>query len=135
MNKNEITFEDLQARIHNFIDKAKEAKEDIHFAFEVDTVLKLKSFSSVEGMNLYRTIQEAINNSIKYAQPQNITVSIKPSSKGIVIVITDDGKGFDKDEVVLGNGIQNMQKRIQNIGGHFELISSPNQGTQILIEI
>ncbi|WP_295337695.1 sensor histidine kinase [Flavobacterium sp.] len=133
MNKSEITFEDLQARIHNFMEKAQEAKEDIRFDFVVDIALKGKTFSSVQGMNLYRTIQEAINNSIKYAQAKNISVSIEPEGNGIVITITDDGKGFDREMVMMGNGIHNMQKRIQDIGGDFDLASKPDQGTIISI--
>jgi len=135
MNKSEITFEDLQARIHNFMEKAQEAKEDIRFDFMVDATLKSKTFSSVQGMNLYRTIQEAINNSIKYAQPKNVTVSIEPDANVIVITITDDGKGFDRELVMMGNGIHNMQKRIQDIGGDFDLVSKPNEGTKITISL
>jgi signal transduction histidine kinase len=135
MNKSEITFEDLQARIHNFMEKAQEAKEDIRFEFMVDATLKSKIFSSVQGMNLYRTIQEAINNSIKYAQPKSVTVSIEPHANGIAITITDDGKGFDREMVMMGNGIHNMQKRIQDIGGHFELVSKLDHGTVISIRL
>lgn len=135
MNKSEITFEDLQARIHNFMEKAQEAKEDICFTFSVNPLLKSNTFSSVEGMNLYRTIQEAINNSIKYAQPKNVTVNIEPDENGIAITIADDGKGFDREMVVMGNGIHNMQKRIQDIGGDFDLVSKPNEGTKITIRL
>jgi signal transduction histidine kinase len=135
MNKSEITFEDLQARIHNFMEKAQEAKEDICFTFSVNPLLKSNTFSSVEGMNLYRTIQEAINNSIKYAQPKNVTVNIEPGENGTAIIITDDGKGFDREMVMMGNGIHNMQKRIQDIGGHFDLVSKPNEGTKITIRL
>lgn len=135
MNKSEITFEDLQARIHNFMEKAQEAKEDICFTFSVNPLLKSNTFSSVEGMNLYRTIQEAINNSIKYAQPKNVTVNIEPDENGIAITITDDGKGFDREMVMMGNGIHNMQKRIQDIEGDFDLVSKPNEGTKITIRL
>ena len=135
MNKSEITFEDLQARIHNFMDKAQEAKENIHFGFEVEANLKSKTFSSVVGMNLYRTIQEAINNSIKYAQPKKVTVSIQSYQNGILIAIADDGKGFEVNQTVMGNGIHNMQKRIQDIDGHFELISNAEEGTKITIKL
>lgn len=135
MNKSEITFEDLQARIHNFMEKAQEAKEDIHFDFVVDIALKSKTFSSVQGMNLYRTIQEAINNSIKYAQPDNVLVSIKPEENGILITVSDDGKGFNPQATMMGNGIHNMQKRIQDIGGQFELVSNESQGTTIQIRL
>nr|WP_294774167.1 sensor histidine kinase [uncultured Flavobacterium sp.] len=135
MNKSEITFEDLQARIHNFIEKAKEAKEDIHFNFDVETSLKNVKFTSVEGMNLYRTIQEAINNSIKYANPNNINISIMPVEDFISITITDDGNGFDIEQVALGNGLHNMRKRITDNGGLFDITSAKGTGTKICIRL
>ncbi|MBF6640498.1 sensor histidine kinase [Flavobacterium sp. J49] len=135
MNKSEITFEDLQARIHNFIEKAQEAKEDIQFNFDVDATLKNIKFTSVEGMNLYRTIQEAINNSIKYANPKKISISITPKDSVISITIADDGIGFDMEQVEFGNGIHNMRKRIADNGGLFEIISAKETGTKISIQL
>lgn len=133
MNKSEITFEDLQIRIHNFIEKAKLAKADINFNFIVDKNLNNCKFSSIEGMNIYRTIQEAVNNCMKYANPKEISVTIKPSLENIEIAIVDDGNGFNLDEVVYGNGILNMKKRISDVNGIFELKSLENQGTEIKI--
>lgn len=135
MNKSEITFEDLQIRIHNFIEKAKEAKEEIQFNFTVDKSLNQCKFSSIEGMNIYRTIQEAINNSIKYAYPKTISIAIKPNLETVEILIKDDGIGFKMDEVLLGNGISNMKKRITDVSGFFEIESNENQGTKIKISI
>ena len=135
MNKSEITFEDLEARIHNFIEKAQEAKEDIHFNFDVDPSLKNIKFTSVEGMNLYRTIQEAINNSVKYANPNNISISIAPTENTISITIADDGIGFDMEQVEWGNGIHNMRKRITDNGGLFEIMSAKKAGTKISIQL
>jgi signal transduction histidine kinase len=135
MNKSEITFEDLQIRIHNFIEKAKIAKTDINFNFTVDNELKECKFSSMEGMNIYRTIQEAINNSIKYADCNTISIDIKPNAENVEILILDNGKGFNSDEVSLGNGIANMKKRISDVNGILEIKSAENQETKIKIII
>ncbi|MBC7440814.1 MAG: tetratricopeptide repeat protein [Flavobacterium sp.] len=135
MNNSEITFEDLQGRIHNFVEKAKEAKQDIAFNFTIENSLKDSKFTSIEGMNIYRTIQEAVNNSIKYADAKNIKIDIKHQENHIVISIDDDGKGFDNDTIELGNGIQNMKKRIADINGEIEINSSPNNGTDIQIKL
>ncbi len=132
MNKSQITFEDLQTRIHNFIDKAKEAKNEIQFDFFVDAELKERQFSSIEGMNIYRTIQEAINNSIKYAEADKIQIQVHKANNQIQIVIEDNGKGFDLSATEKGNGLLNMQKRITEINGTFDIQSS-DSGTKISI--
>jgi signal transduction histidine kinase len=135
MNKSEISFEDLQSRIHNFIEKAKEAREDILFRFEIDAVLKNTTFTSLEGMNIYRTIQEAVNNSIKYAEASEIQIMIAPEDELIGIAIKDNGKGFDIEQVALGNGIANMRKRITDVGGTLQFNSDPATGTTIAIKL
>jgi signal transduction histidine kinase len=135
MNNSEITFEDLRARIHNFVEKAKEAKQDIEFKFTIEDSLLGVKFTSIEGMNIYRTIQEAINNSIKYADARNIEINIKHQKNDIVMAISDDGKGFDDSQIELGNGINNMKKRIADCGGKIKFNTKPNEGTEITIII
>ena len=135
MNANEFTFDDLSSRIYNFIEKAQSAKENTAFKFLVDDSLKNSKFSSLEGVNLYRTIQEAVNNAIKYADATEVSVQVQPKENGIVIDISDNGKGFDLETIDLGNGIVNMQKRIEEIGGVFKIQSELTKGTQITISL
>ncbi|QBN18634.1 tetratricopeptide repeat-containing sensor histidine kinase [Flavobacterium nackdongense] len=132
MNSNEITFEDLEIRINNYIEKAKEAKDQISFSFAIDEILKPQKLTSIQGMNIYRTIQEAVNNSIKYAHASVISINVKPIENRIKITVQDNGLGFDVKTIEKGNGLLNMQKRIEEIGGEFHL-SSSNEGTQIEI--
>ena len=135
MNANEFTFDDLSSRIYNFIEKAQSAKENTAFKFLVDDSLKNSKFSSLEGVNLYRTIQEAVNNAIKYADATEVSVQVQPKENGIVIDISDNGKGFDLETIDFGNGIVNMQKRIEEIGGVFKIKSELTKGTQITISL
>jgi signal transduction histidine kinase len=135
MNANEFTFDDLSSRIYNFIEKAQTAKEKTAFKFTIDENLKAITFSSLEGINLYRTIQEAVNNAIKYADATQITVQVSKVPKGITIEISDNGKGFDLTQTELGNGIINMQKRIEEINGVFKIQSEVSKGTQLFISL
>jgi signal transduction histidine kinase len=135
MNSDAITFEDLHMRIMNFIEKAKVAAESITFRFEIDDRLSHLGFSSVVGMNIYRTIQEAVNNAIKYAQATEITVQIAESDDQIVIEVIDNGKGFDMAAIINGNGLHNMKKRIRGIGGQATIDSAPGAGTRVTINI
>jgi len=132
MNSNEITFEDLEIRINNYIEKAKEAKNQISFSFAIDPVLKTQKLTSIQGMNIYRTIQEAVNNSIKYADATVISINVKTDNDQTKITIQDNGIGFEQTTIQKGNGLKNMQKRIEEIDGEFILISG-NEGTKIII--
>jgi signal transduction histidine kinase/Flp pilus assembly protein TadD len=135
MNTNEFTFDDLRSRIFNFIEKAKSAKEDIVFKFNVDEKLQDKKLTSIIGINVYRTIQEAINNAIKYSKAKNVSVNVEKFNNQIKIFIQDDGKGFDFQSTDLGNGIHNMRKRIEDVDGKFDIVSQANIGTIVNILI
>ncbi|EDP97540.1 ATP-binding protein [Kordia algicida OT-1] len=133
MNKDEISLTDLQSRTLAFIEKAKVAKQHIKFKFnnEVETTIQ---FTAIEGMHLFRVIQEAINNSLKYANANTVTIHFSEVSDQLVIHIKDDGIGFEKEAVQLGNGLYNMQKRMDEINAHIDINSTPSEGTEIIVK-
>lgn len=133
MNANSFTIEDLRNRIFNFIEKAKSAKEDISFKFYMDDQLKNLKLNSIVGINLYRTIQEAVNNALKYSDGTEISVGFFDTNSNFKVEIIDNGKGFDVDTIDEGNGLQNMRKRIEEVNGSIKISSNENQGTSVLI--
>lgn len=136
MNKNDISLEDLQVRINNFINQAKEASQTINFAFNITNELdKHKKFTSIDGMNIYRIIQEAINNAIKYADASQVEVDIHQEKSNYIISIKDNGKGFHVEDVELSNGINNMKKRAKHLKGLAKIESVKGKGTTVSIII
>lgn len=138
MNKADISVEDLQARISNFIEKASDSSE-VDFQFHVDeSLLNNCLFTSVEGMNIYRVIQEAVNNAIKHSGASQIQVSLSKnlvhtamSNYSYKIEIVDNGKGFDVEKAELGNGIENIKKRAKDLNGKVEVVSETERGTTV----
>jgi signal transduction histidine kinase len=135
MNVEHISLEDVRFRIFNFIEKAKLTFETTEFNFEIDPQLSRIYFSSMDGLNVYRIIQEAVHNSIKYAQALEINVQIRRENKFVIIEIKDNGVGFNPNKQVWGNGLENMKKRIKDIGGNYELLTKINEGTTITIQL
>jgi len=135
MNKADFTMEDLSSRIFNFIEHAQSANQNILFNFSIDENLKNKKFSSVVGVNLYRTIQESVNNAMKYANASHIIINAEKFQEGLKIEIKDDGKGFDTENVDVGNGLLNMKKRMEEIGGNFSINSEIGKGTSVNVEL
>lgn len=132
LNKENITFEDFQLRLLSFIEKAKKASNSIQFNYN-STVKTNIIFSSIKGINIFRVFQEAINNSIKYANATAINITILENNNKITFEISDNGKGFDINNVKLGNGLKNMQHRIHEINETIEIHSAINNGTSIKI--
>jgi signal transduction histidine kinase/Tfp pilus assembly protein PilF len=135
MNKADFTMEDLSSRIFNFVEHAQSANQNILFNFSIDENLKNKKFSSVVGVNLYRTIQESLNNAMKYANASHIVINAEKFQEGLKIEIKDDGKGFDTENVDVGNGLLNMKKRMEEIGGNFSINSEIGKGTSVNVEL
>lgn len=135
MNKDAISFSDLKQRIHAFLSAAKDASQNTEFNFIInDNLPKEYRLSSVEGMNIYRIIQEALNNALKYAEAKKIEISINKIDATLCFKIMDDGKGFDLDAAVLSNGLHNMRKRANEMGANLEIKSQTGLGTFVSLK-
>ena len=84
-------------------------------------------------LNIYRIIQEGVQNSIKHSGCSKIHIHLTNDSEKIELILNDNGKGFDLDSVKRGNGLTNMQKRIADIGGEIQINTQLETGTEIKI--
>jgi signal transduction histidine kinase len=83
------------------------------------------------ALNIYRLVQEALNNIVKHANASSVEIIIMKTSNRIVVKVLDDGEGFDvnyKLKTSKSFGLQTMQQRIQMIKGKLEMRST-EQGT------
>ncbi|MFN6947283.1 MAG: PAS domain-containing protein, partial [Cytophagaceae bacterium] len=86
-------------------------------------------------VNLYRIVQEALNNAVKYAEADEVSIFIDKLNGHLRLSVEDNGKGFDhssinKRKIVFsGNGITNMQERTEILKGDFRIHSAPGEGT------
>lgn len=136
MNKDEISLLDLRTRISNFIEKAKTASRGIRFEFTTDSSIPdTTSFSSLKGINLYRIIQEGVNNALKHSEATSINVDISKSPGGYTIRIKDNGRGFDTTNVNPGNGLASIKKRAAENAGELAVLTAPGEGTEIIIRM
>ncbi len=85
-------------------------------------------------MVLFRIVQEALNNCIKYSKAKSISVELDYGKEKFSLTVTDNGIGFDT-HVKTGIGLKSMQNRTALIGGVFNLQSTSNNGTTISIEL
>lgn len=105
------------------------------FELELDTKINWDKVSSKIKMNLYRILQEALYNIIKYAQATKVTINIVQEDGYILMAIQDNGVGFDATQSSEGIGIKNMQERAQTIRGTITLQTGPNKGTSLFVNI
>jgi signal transduction histidine kinase len=125
------TLDSISVKIREFAAEMFDAK-DINYSINIDESLLSKKLPANQVYNFYLIIKEAINNIAKYANAQNVSVAITKNEKLLHLLIADDGIGFDyqliKDS---GNGLKNMDRRSQDLGGEIKIISGTNNGTTL----
>ena len=80
---------------------------------------------------LFRILQEFSSNTLKYAEAENLSVTLDYKDEQLCIKVKDDGKGFNMDSAQKGSGLINMQKRAELINAEFQLESQPENGTTL----
>ena len=110
------------------------AASNIEAIVKAENEINNRKLTKEEKRNLFLVCKEAFNNSIKYAEATQIIIAITASGKKIQIVIKDNGKGFNENEIKKGYGLENMQYRAAQIKYKLLLQSSPGNGTHIIIQ-
>lgn len=133
MNKKEILLSELISRLTNFINRLSIAEEiSINTSHQVDEAKENTVYSALEGIQIYRIIQEAVNNALKYAEATAVEINFD-KEKSLVIEIKDNGKGFDFENVKKGNGLINMKSRASKLKAKIDYKSTEDQGTTITL--
>lgn len=85
--------------------------------------------------NIYLFCKEAINNAVKYSNGTLLELNIKEAENKLEFSVSDNGKGFDAAMVRRGNGLENMQKRADEIGAKLTLQSKQDEGSFLSMKI
>lgn len=114
------------------------ASQGVRFQFEPDKGLSSVNLAMEKRKNFYLVFKEAVNNVLKYADCQNLCISIRQQGRFLVMKIKDDGKGFDlaktsegyksSDAYGGGNGLKNMQFRAKEMKGSLTIETAPGRG-------
>lgn len=115
-----------------------EKNQDIHgykLVFIKDNEVNWDKVSNLIKMNIYRILQENLNNINKYAQANNVKIQLTDGEDSVSIMITDDGIGFNPNKAGKGIGLKNMRARVKELDGSIQIISSKGNGTKVKIDI
>jgi len=155
--------DELIDRVSQIVEKASQATRNLshqldsvalkHFGLESaikdlkQTLLESKGLNMITSIildddidadtthNLYRIIQELVNNTLKHAHASHISVDIHQIGQDLISLnYKDDGVGFDVDSVKSGMGLLNIKSRVDRLSGELSIESGP-KGTLVTIEI
>ena len=135
LNSKQLSLSELKSRMLNFIKDAGESVDTIRFQFDFDIQNDVQ-LSSKQAINLYRILQEIVNNAIKHANAKDISVSISQIENELQIKISDNGIGFDyESEKKKSFGLTNIQNRVQEVNGSLQVESNEAKGTNYSITV
>ena len=86
-------------------------------------------------VELYRLVQELLNNTLKHAQARQVLVQLMRHGPTLHLVVEDDGRGFDPAVAGTGVGLRSVQARAHYLGGTLEVQSAPGQGASFSLEL
>lgn len=133
----DTTASGLWMRNINFIGQMRRNYKSITFT-TLGIAPETLTLPSAKALNVLMIIQEAVNNAIKHSHADHIKVRATTTNKEWMITIHDNGKGFNTQEVQDkkdSHGLNNMQQRAQTSQIGFEIKSSEDNGTEIIISI
>jgi signal transduction histidine kinase len=102
-----------------------------HIRVEKQADLDEKELAETLKTPIFRLTQEALNNAAKHSGASRVTFSLSKVGGRIVLIIRDNGRGFDPEEVSKGLGLTTMKERTELAGGQYRLESARGKGTAL----
>jgi signal transduction histidine kinase len=98
---------------------------------------KLPPLPTKTSENVYHIAQEALNNALKHALADTISVHLQIKDNSLVLEVVDNGLGFNLESVQEGGGMGliNMRERTEEMGGKFRIDSKPREGTRVQVSV
>ncbi len=134
LNKEEVSFEEFADKLKIHVQKQIKLSKNVKPSFTENLESNILLGPS-EALALFRICQEAIANSLKYANAETLDISLNAQDGKYALIIGDKGKGFDQNNVERKEhfGIENMKFRAAEIACKLEIDSSGSNGTRIIV--
>ena len=120
--------------VNNLIEQ-QESLSEAKTVFEMDSQIEWDKIENTTKINIYRILQESLQNINKYAKASEVKIGIKNTSKNLVLEVADDGIGFYVEKKNKGIGLQNMLSRAFASNGNLDIKSTPGKGTNIIFTV
>jgi signal transduction histidine kinase len=135
LNPKNDTLEGLVAYLRRFANEFLEPTA-INCSFDLPETLPVRALSVEVRRNVYLVVREALHNIVKHSDATIVDIKLSILDSRFSISIKDDGKGFDPGKLEFpGNGLINMKKRMNDIGGEIAIKSESGSGTEIELTV
>jgi signal transduction histidine kinase len=134
INPSNDSFEKVILRMKEFTAEILEPA-GINYYFREEPEIASLPLSVEKRKELYMLFKEAITNAAKYSGATEVNISFRLEREAIVLTLIDNGKGFDTEQVMQGNGLRNMRNRAAQMKADLRIDSIPHTGTSIHVRV
>ena len=134
INPNQDSLQKLIQRLEEYATDMATIK-NMQVKVNVPSHLAEHSLPVESRRNIYLFCKEAINNAVKYSNGTLLDLTIKEKDGKLEFSVSDNGKGFDAVMVRRGNGLENMQKRADEIGAKLTVLSKHDEGSSLSMQL
>jgi len=114
---------------------SKEIREGVGIDMDFASFGKFDNMSLQARNYLFRITQEAVINAIRHGKAERIEINLSEGAENYILMIGDNGCGFEPNEISKGTGLYNIRERTRLLGGTFTIESSSENGTTLRIKI
>ena len=134
INPGNDNLPDTIARMKEFAAEI-ENSHDLVIVFDIDQQVMKLQLDMEYRYEILAIFKEAVTNAARHANARHIQLSMRLKNSKLIMLIEDDGKGFDLETGVLGRGISDMRRRASAIDASFYIESNMNTGSIVKLEM
>ncbi len=134
LNSSMLNFVGLEGGIRDLLQKINDTRA-INFTAEIPMGFSTNCLDKEVELTVFRIIQAQVNNILKHSKASEASVSITGNNSRIIIIVHDNGIGFDVNTESFGLGLTNIRNRVEIFDGKVELTSAPGNGCTLTVRI
>jgi signal transduction histidine kinase len=130
-----VAEDGLYPVLQKFVDGVSERND---LKISLDPAPDLPSLTPVQQQEVYRIIQEAVNNVVKHARANSVVIRLTETNAAFIVTVADNGVGFDPAQTNHERahiGLGSMRERAEELGGTLEIAARPGAGTEVRVAI
>jgi two-component system sensor histidine kinase UhpB len=133
VNPQSDTIESLGTYMKTY---AQKFLDDIGIAYQLHFPEKYESIpiDPEKRRNIFLILKESLNNAAKYSNASEVTIHLKIAENILELIVADNGIGMDTGITSTGNGLNNMEQRMKQIGFNYSITSEPGKGCKIKVD-
>jgi len=131
-NHRQVSLGEFSERLGSYLRRIRTVAQPAELRAILPTEANIE-LAPGQGLYLFRIVQEALTNAIKYASAKQILVKLEHSTDALTLEVSDDGAGFDESRMAYSSGVASIRERASEMGADVSLTTGIGRGTKWVV--